>query len=70
MPAKIKPGDKAPDFTLPGVDGKSVHLAAQLPQASATVVMFICNHCPYVQAYIPRLIARHLLQRRQELSQR
>ena len=54
---KLQPGQKAPDFSLPSVDGKTVKLSEQLPQAAATVVMFICNHCPYVKAYIPRLIA-------------
>jgi peroxiredoxin len=54
---KIKPGDKAPDFTLTAVDGSTFHLAEALPHFSATVVLYLCNHCPYVQAYIPRLIA-------------
>lgn len=57
MAEKLKPGQKAPDFSLPGVDGKTLSLSQDLPKAGATVVMFICNHCPYVQAYIPRLIA-------------
>lgn len=52
----LKPGDKAPDFTLPGVDGTTTNLASLLPRYRAVVVMFICNHCPYVKAYIPRLI--------------
>jgi peroxiredoxin len=56
MPAKLKPGDLAPDFTLPATDGSTVRLAQRLPLNSATVVLFICNHCPYVKAYIPRLI--------------
>lgn len=55
--SKLKPGETAPDFTLPAVDGSQYHLADLLKQSHATVVLFICNHCPYVQAYIPRLIA-------------
>ena len=48
-------GWKAPDFCLPGVDGRDVALAnVRGPQG--TLVMFICNHCPYVQAILPRLI--------------
>lgn len=54
--SKIKPGDAAPDFTLPGVDGKPVRLTDELERKPATVVMFICNHCPYVKAYVPRLV--------------
>lgn len=48
-------GWKAPDFELPGVDGKRWKLAdAQGP--NGTLVMFICNHCPYVKAIRPRLV--------------
>jgi len=54
--AKLQPGDKAPDFTLPATSGDALTLSEQVSQAPATVVMFICNHCPYVLAYIPRLI--------------
>ncbi len=56
MSQKLTPGNKAPDFELPSTDGGTVHLATQLAQHPATVVMFLCNHCPYVKAYIPRLI--------------
>lgn len=41
-------GTRAPDFDLPNVDGRMVGLAeAAGPQG--TVVMFICNHCPFVK---------------------
>jgi len=41
-------GTQAPDFELPNVDGRLVGLAeAAGPQG--TVVMFICNHCPFVK---------------------
>lgn len=56
-PDLLAPGQTAPDWTLPGVDGRSVHLREVLSEQPATVVMFLCNHCPYVRAYIPRLIA-------------
>ena len=49
-------GAKAPDFTLPGVDEKSHSLRALLKGKQAAVIMFVCNHCPYVQAYWGRLI--------------
>ncbi|MCE9555618.1 MAG: thioredoxin family protein [Planctomycetes bacterium] len=40
-------GTKAPDFTLPNVDGRLVSLA-DFEGAPALLVMFMCNHCPYV----------------------
>lgn len=53
----LKVGETAPDFTLPTIDGTDVHLAKELASHKAVVVMFICNHCPYVKAYIPRLVS-------------
>src|SRR4051812_35192111 len=41
-------GAKAPEFGLPDTNGKSVSLA-DFTGAPALVVMFICNHCPYVK---------------------
>ncbi len=42
-------GTKAPDFTLPDViSGKELSLE-DLKSDKATVIMFICNHCPYVK---------------------
>jgi peroxiredoxin len=40
-------GSKAPDFSLPGVDGKNYSLAS-FKDAKVLVVFFSCNHCPYV----------------------
>jgi len=48
-------GWKAPDFELPGVDGKR-HRLADLRGARGTLVMFICNHCPYVKAILDRIV--------------
>jgi peroxiredoxin len=48
-------GAKAPDFSLMGVDGKR-HSLQDYEKSSVLVVMFICNHCPYVQAIESRLI--------------
>ncbi|MBI2083925.1 MAG: thioredoxin family protein [Deltaproteobacteria bacterium] len=53
---KLKFGDKAPDFSLPGVDGKTCSLAS-FKDKKILVVIFSCNHCPYVQAYEDRMIA-------------
>jgi peroxiredoxin len=41
-------GTKAPDFALPDTTGKTVRLA-DFKNARALVVMFICNHCPFVK---------------------
>ena len=41
-------GTKAPDFSLVNVDGQTVSLA-DFAEAPALLVMFICNHCPYVK---------------------
>lgn len=48
-------GAAAPDFNLPGVDGKNYTLAS-FKKASILVVVFTCNHCPTAQAYEDRLI--------------
>ncbi|MCO6427011.1 thioredoxin family protein [Nitrosomonas communis] len=48
-------GWKAIDFDLPGVDGKRYNLAAARGE-KGLLVMFICNHCPYVKAIRDRII--------------
>ena len=48
-------GWKAVDFKLEGVDGKSYTLA-DVRGPNGTLVMFICNHCPYVKAILDRLV--------------
>ncbi len=48
-------GWSAPDFVLPGVDGKS-HSLSSCRGPNGLLVMFICNHCPYVKAVLPRLL--------------
>jgi len=48
-------GWKAPDFTLKGVDDKSYSLV-DVHGPKGTLVVFICNHCPYVKAVISRLV--------------
>ncbi len=47
-------GTKAPDFSLPNVDGKTVSLAS-LEGAKAYLIVFMCNHCPYVIHVAPEL---------------
>ena len=48
-------GWKAPSFTLPGTEGKTYSLE-ELRRPNGTLVMFICNHCPYVKAVIDRIV--------------
>ena len=48
-------GWKPPEFSLPGIDGKTYSLADVCGPKGA-LVMFICNHCPYVKAVASRLV--------------
>ena len=48
-------GRQAPDFNLPGVDGRNYRLA-DFAEAKILVVVFTCNHCPTAQAYEDRII--------------
>lgn len=60
MPALETPavqiGMKAAPFRLKGVDGK-VHRLEDVKGPKGLLVMFICNHCPYVQAVIDRVVS-------------
>jgi peroxiredoxin len=47
MPFTLPIGAAAPDFTLPGTDGRQYSLAS-FKVARLLVVVFSCNHCPYV----------------------
>ena len=47
-------GSPAPDFDLPGVDGKN-HKLADYADAKVLVLIFTCNHCPTSQAYEARI---------------
>jgi peroxiredoxin len=49
-------GWKAEDFALKGVDGK-IYSLADIRGPKGTLVVFICNHCPYVKASIDRIVA-------------
>lgn len=54
----LKIGEKAPDFRLKNVDGKMISLA-DFPDAKGFIVIFSCNHCPFVKAYEDRIIELH-----------
>jgi peroxiredoxin len=49
-------GTTAPDFDLPGVDGRN-HALGDYADAEVLVLVQSCNHCPYVQAWEGRLSA-------------
>jgi peroxiredoxin len=48
-------GNSAPQFRLPATDGKTYALQ-DIAGSKGTVIVFICNHCPYVKAVIDRLV--------------
>ena len=48
-------GWQAVDFDLPGVDGRR-HSLASARGPKGLLVMFICNHCPYVKAVLRRIV--------------
>ncbi|MFS4469678.1 redoxin domain-containing protein [Maribacter sp. 2210JD10-5] len=51
----LKIGQKAPDFKLPGTDGK-FHSLNDYNGSEVLVIVFTCNHCPTAQAYEDRII--------------
>jgi peroxiredoxin len=54
-PQVLRTGSIAPDFTLKGVDMKMHSLHDY--KCKTTLVVFICNHCPYVKARIEDIVA-------------
>ena len=51
--SKLKKGASAPDFSLPGTDGKTYSLADL--KSKALLIVFMCNHCPYVKPKMDEL---------------
>jgi peroxiredoxin len=54
-PSDIPLGTSAPAFDLPGTDGRR-HTLETARGRNGLVVMFICNHCPYVQAVLGKMV--------------
>ena len=54
-PVTLAIGAKAPDFKLPGTDGK-IYTLASFAKAKLLLLVFTCNHCPTAQAYEDRII--------------
>jgi len=48
-------GARGPEFSLPGIDGRT-HTLDDVAGRNGTVVMFICNHCPYVKAVVDKIV--------------
>jgi len=55
-PKTLEQGAKDPDFSLPGIDGKTYTLK-DFDRSPVLVIIFSCNHCPTAQAYEDRIIA-------------
>ncbi|MCU0343914.1 MAG: thioredoxin family protein [Ignavibacterium sp.] len=53
---KLKIDSSIPNFSLPGVDDKTYSLN-DFSDKKILILIFSCNHCPYVQAYEDRIIA-------------
>ena len=53
---KLEIGDAAPDFKLPGIDGRDWTLA-DFKESKVLMVYFTSNHCPVCHAHDPRLVA-------------
>jgi len=56
MAFTLELGKSPPDFNLPGVDGKH-YSSASFKDAKVLVIMFTCNHCPYVIGSEDRMLA-------------
>ncbi len=55
---KLKAGDIAPDFELPGIDDKT-HALSDYSGYRGVLIIFMCNHCPYVKAKADALNELH-----------
>src|SRR5215469_834502 len=54
FPPTLTLGASAPDFSLPGIDGKT-HALAEYSPSPVLVIVFTCNHCPTAQLYETRI---------------
>lgn len=55
---KLKPGDKAPNFELLGIDDKK-HSISDYRNYEGVLIIFMCNHCPYVKAKLEAIKEIH-----------
>jgi len=54
----LKTGDSAPDFSLKGIDDQ-IHSLGSYAQSKGLLIIFMCNHCPYVKAKIDAIKQIH-----------
>ncbi|MBI4876760.1 MAG: redoxin family protein [Acidobacteria bacterium] len=54
QPPTLAIGSPAPDFALPGIDGKT-HRLAEYSSSPVLAIVFTCNHCPTAQLYESRI---------------
>lgn len=54
----LKKGSAAPDFSLIGTDGKT-HSLKEFSGSAALLIVFMCNHCPYVIPKVSKLVELH-----------
>ncbi|RDJ32392.1 MAG: thioredoxin family protein [Crenarchaeota archaeon] len=55
---KLKTGDKIPDFSLKGIDDK-IHSVSDYKDYDGKLIIFMCNHCPYVKAKVEAIKEIH-----------
>lgn len=57
---KLTYGDKAPNFDLRGIDGKQYSIRnGDFADKDGLLIIFMCNHCPYVKAKLPAIVELH-----------
>ena len=54
----LKTGDSAPNFSLKGIDDQ-IHSLGSYAQSKGLLIIFMCNHCPYVKAKIDAIKQIH-----------
>src|SRR5437667_11688006 len=54
VPPILKIGAQAPDFDLPGIDGKT-HSLSEYASSKVLAIVFTCDHCPVAQMYEKRI---------------
>ncbi|MCX7763760.1 MAG: thioredoxin family protein [Bacteroidia bacterium] len=54
----VKVGDRAPDFSLKNIDGRTISLS-EYKKEKGVILIFTCNHCPYAKLYEDRIVALH-----------
>ena len=56
---ELQKGGTAPTFSLPGIDGRTYSLQELAAGKEGALILFMCNHCPYVKARVAEVVALH-----------